>query len=279
MALAIAVSSCKKDSDVELQNEQKLSMDAELRASLPGNLNQMGANGAPLKVCVDKFTNSRPIILGEDDDDVSGRGVAVRGTKWPNGKTLRVYFINGGQIVRDNVMKFARRWANHANLHFVVTQNKAESDIRVGFKVNGDWGHWSWIGTDANEHKGEQTMNFGDLDRNSSDYDYGYYVLHEFGHAIGLGHEHLSPLANINWDKPAVYQYYMGPPNNWTRAQVNSNIFDKYKPREVRNTAYDTNSIMHYWIPNEFTTDNFSVDENAYLSDKDKIFIKRIYPG
>lgn len=276
MALTIALSSCKKDPENVLENEEKLAMDAELKASLAGD-QSLTTQGAPLKVCIDKLSDSRPIILGQDDE-ISGRGVAVKGTKWPNGKTLRVFFINGGQIVRDNVMKFARRWANHANLRFVVAQSRAESDIRVGFKLNGDLGNWSWIGTDANYHRGEQTMNFGDLDRNSSDYAYSFYVLHEFGHAIGLGHEHLSPLANINWDKPAVYQYYMGPPNNWTRAQVTSNIFDKYKPREVRNTAYDTKSIMHYWIPNEFTLDDFSVDENAYLSDKDKIFIKRIYP-
>ena len=267
----------KKDPDNALENEEKLMMDADLKASLPGN-QSVSLQGAPLNVCVDKIGSGQPIILGREDD-VLGKGIAVKGTKWPNGKTIRVFFLNGGQVVKDNVIKFARRWANHANLHFVVAQSRAESDIRVGFKFNGDLGHWSYIGTDANDHRGEQTMNFGDLDRNSTDYEYSYYVLHEFGHAIGLGHEHLSPLANINWDKQAVYQYYMGPPNNWTRAQVNSNIFDKYKPREVRNTAYDPNSIMHYWIPNEFTLDNFSVDENAYLSDKDKRFIKRIYPG
>lgn len=150
MVLAVAVTSCKKDSGGAIQDQEKLAMDAELKASLAGEGN-LALQSAPLKVCIDKIGTGQPIILGRENE-VLGKGVAVRGTKWRNGKTLRVFFINGGQVVRDNVIKFARRWANHANLHFVVTQNKAESDIRVGFKVNGDLGNWSLIGTNANEY-------------------------------------------------------------------------------------------------------------------------------
>ena len=92
---------------------------------------------------------------------------------------------------------------------------------------------------------------------------------------LGLG----SPGKEINWNKPKVYQYYMGPPNNWTRAQVDYNIFEKYKAGEVRNTKFDPTSIMQYPVDASLTTDGVAIGWNYYLSDKDKAFIANIYPG
>jgi hypothetical protein len=43
-------------------------------------------------------------------------------------------------------------------------------------------------------------------------------VIHEFGHALGLIHEHQNPSGGIQWNKPVVCRYYEGPPNNRTPA-------------------------------------------------------------
>jgi len=229
------------------------------------------------RVCVYKFTDSDPIVLDESDD-VNERAVLRKGTKWANGKTLKVFFMNGSPYLRNKVITYARRWANHANLHFAVTNNKAESDIRVGFKINGDRGSWSYLGKDADRYfKGKQTMNFGWFNRKTEESELRRTTIHEFGHAIGLAHEHLSPVSTINWDKPKVYDYYMGPPNNWTRKQVDENVLNRYKPRDVRNTKYDPLSIMHYPVDPDHTTDGQAVGVNTTLSDKDKAFIKKIY--
>ncbi|RXF68829.1 M12 family metallopeptidase [Arcticibacter tournemirensis] len=286
LTLATMMFSCKKDqmqSDIPTTSDTSAvdALESEMAATRSDEENETDfeSDARTPRVCVDRLTDSDPIILDERDD-VNERAVLRKGTKWANGKTLKVFFMNGSSYLRNKVITYARRWANHANLHFVVTNNKAESDIRVGFKINRDRGSWSYLGKDADRYrKGKQTMNFGWFNRKTEESELRRTIIHEFGHAIGLAHEHLSPVSTINWDKPKVYDYYMGPPNNWTRKQVDDNVLNRYKPRDVRNTKYDPLSIMHYPVDPALTTDGQAVGENTTLSDKDKNFIKRIYPN
>jgi len=287
VTLATVMFGCKKDRKIQSEmpaNTDTASVavaDEEMAATRSDELNETDfeADARTPRVCVYKFTDSDPIILDEKDE-VNERAVLLKGTKWANGKTLKVFFMNGSPYLRNKVITYARRWANHANLHFVVTNKKAESDIRAGFKINGDKGSWSYFGKDADRYrKGKQTMNFGWFNRKTEDSELIRTTIHEFGHSIGLAHEHLSPVNTINWDKPKVYDYYMGPPNNWTREKVNEQVLNKYKPRDVRNTKYDPLSIMHYPVDPSLTTDGQAVGVNWTLSDKDKTFIRRIYPN
>jgi hypothetical protein len=103
-------------------------------------------------------------------------------------------------------------------------------------------------------------------------------VTHEFGHAIGCIHEHQNPANNIPWDKEAVYRYYQGPPNYWTREQVDINLFTRYEADISQFSAFDPQSIMLYPIPNEFTIGDFEVGWNKALSATDKQFIATVYP-
>ena len=71
-------------------------------------------------------------------------------------------------------------------------------------------------------------------------------ALHEIGHTLGLKHEHQNPNSGIVWDEDAVYAYFTGPPNDWTRAKTERNVLDKIDPRTVEGSVWDSNSIMHY---------------------------------
>jgi len=122
-------------------------------------------------------------------------------------------------------------------------------------------------------------MNFGWLQPDTPNEEYSRVVTHEFGHALALIHEHQNPAAKIPWNREAVYKYFQGPPNHWTREQVDINVFTRYSADITRYTAYDPASIMIYPIPVEFVSDiSYAVGWNKVLSETDKQYISSLYP-
>jgi hypothetical protein len=197
------------------------------------------------------------------------RAISPRGKVWPNGSTLKIAFMGGNASQHDTVKRFAPQWTEHANLGFEFI-DVPDADIRIAFE---DDGAWSYIGTDA---KGipffQPTMNYGWLDEG--------VVLHEFGHAIGLAHEHSNPEGGIDWNDEAVIRELSGPPNFWDEATVRHNVLHKYTHDQIHGTDFDSKSIMLYSFPAEWTTDGFHTEPNEILSEIDKAFIagREMYP-
>jgi hypothetical protein len=116
--------------------------------------------------------------------------------------------------VQAKVEEFAHQWSDHGDVKFDFGSDP-QAEIRISFQHQGSW---SYVGTDAlSVPSDEPTMNYGWLTPGSPDNEYSRVVLHEFGHALACIHEHQHPEAGIPWDKEAVYNYYTGPPNNWTK--------------------------------------------------------------
>ena len=200
---------------------------------------------------------------------------AITGKLWKPGRTLHVRFLDGDPRVQERVPPFAHVWSQFANIRFVFDDDP-NAEIRISFQ---DQGSWSYIGTDALViPKSQPTMNFGWLTRSTPNDEYSRVVTHEFGHAIGCIHEHQNPATDIPWDKEAVYDYYQGPPNFWTREQVDINLFTRYSADITQFSEFDPQSIMLYPIPNEFTIGDFEVGWNKVLSETDKRFVAALYP-
>jgi len=200
---------------------------------------------------------------------------ALTGKLWQNGRTLRVRFLDGPAAVRAKVETIAHIWSQSANITFEFG-DLADAELRVSFNQRGSW---SYIGTDALAiPKAEPTINFGWLTTSSSDDEYNRVVLHELGHALGCIHEHQNPSASIPWNKEAVYAYYAGPPNNWSRADVDNNLFRTYSRSLTQFSDFDRESIMLYPIPKEHTIGGYEVGWNRHLSPTDKQFIGVLYP-
>lgn len=196
--------------------------------------------------------------------------------KWAPGRTLRIRFMDGDSAVQQKVADVAQGWCDVANIHFEFVDDP-DAEIRISFRLAGSW---SYIGTDALLiSKSMPTMNFGWLTPTSDDEEYDRVVLHEFGHALGFIHEHQNPEQGINWNEPAVLEYYMGPPNNWDERTTRHNVLNKYDPKLLELTEFDPQSIMLYPVPAEFTTDGFEVKwQNHQLSELDKELAQRVYP-
>jgi hypothetical protein len=194
---------------------------------------------------------------------------------WQVGRTLRCRFLGGDTKIQEKVIHYAQEWLKYADLGLSFGTDP-QSEIRISFVEDGSWSN---IGTDSLSVPANQaTMNFGWLTRDTADNEYSRVVIHEFGHALGCIHEHQNPAGDIQWNKEAVYRYYMGPPNNWTKAQVDNNLFAKYSSNITQFSQLDGKSIMMYPIPKEFTTNGFSVGMNRELSPMDKTYIARWYP-
>ena len=208
------------------------------------------------------------------------RAALVRGNKWQRGTTITISFLDGSQALRDRVQKIAEEWTvpGLANLRFSFIDNPpARTDIRISFRFKGSW---SALGTTCKSitDATQPTMNFGTLRETTSDADAKRVVLHEFGHAIGLIHEHQHPAGGIQWNRDRIIQDLSGPPNNWTLEQIEHNMFEPYSKNETNHTnQIDKLSIMMYPIPAKWTLDGFSTVMNRELSQTDKTFIRQEY--
>ncbi|KAH7350893.1 hypothetical protein BKA65DRAFT_246865 [Rhexocercosporidium sp. MPI-PUGE-AT-0058] len=193
---------------------------------------------------------------------------------WPNGSILTVKIIGASDFVKSKIQQFANVWSEFANLTFSFIDN-GDTDIRV-FVVPG--GSWSYIGTGSKGVPQDQpTMNFGWFNDQTADDEFSRVVIHEFGHAIGCIHEQASPVANIPWNKPVVYEYYLKN-DGWNQAQVDSNVFAVADQANTIETTFDRRSIMEYPIDPSWTLDGSSAGWNLVLSDQDKTFIMQRYP-
>ena len=216
---------------------------------------------------------SAPAAEGAD------RAALVRGAKWSQGEQITVSFLDGSPIVQEKVKRVAQEWVQpgRANLTLVFRHDTNDTDIRVSFRYKGSW---STIGTSCRQvtDTTQPTMNYGWLNENSTDEEVKRVVLHEFGHALGLIHEHQNPGGEIQWDRQAVINDLSSPPNNWSLEVIEHNMFEPYAKHETNYTALDASSIMMYPIPSNWTRDGFSVDLNSELSSADQEFVREQYP-
>ena len=198
------------------------------------------------------------------------RAVGVRNKPWINGSTLNVRFMGGTPAEQEIVINEAKWWTDVANVSFVFN-NAGNAEIRIAFDQSD--GAWSYIGTDCRSIPSNQpTMNLGFLDKGTA--------AHEFGHAIGLAHEHQNPSGGIIWNEEVVIREAAKSPNFWDEETTRHNILDKYSVDQVKFTEFDPDSIMLYFFPASWTMNGVGTHANEVLSEMDKMFIAgaEMYP-
>ena len=101
-------------------------------------------------------------------------------------------------------------------------------------------------------------------------------IRHEFGHALGLLHEHQHPDNDIQWDKEKLYAE--SEKLRHTKHDTDDNFLTPPDSKTTITSADDSKSVMHYKVPPQVTTNGADVDFNEDISEGDKQFIARLYP-
>lgn len=226
-----------------------------------------------------EFCSAMPELIGKDGRlSRKSRAVFLGDTKWLTGETIKIAFIGGTAEQCAHVEKTANIWLRYANLIFEWRVPLQDSDVRVSF-VKGA-GSWSYMGRQARGvDKDRATMNFGWLADKPEASDTGT-ILHEFGHCLGLAHEHCSPNSTLTWKRDVVIQSLSGPPNNWSVDTIEANVFAKYDKSNASVTAslFDPKSIMLYGFPAAWTEEGLATNSNSTLSRSDKLMMTHMYP-
>lgn len=231
-------------------------------------------------------------VLPSDIDPERAAFVLNLSDMWVNGTVIHYCFFEhtkhaspeswtGNAADKRQVRKAFQEWKDLGmGLEFVEVKKLDEAEIRIGFD-QGE-GSWSYLGTYPIDRlrTSQRTMNFGWSLTTTHGKD---TALHEIGHALGAKHEHQNPFSGIQWNRPAVYDYFNGPPNNWSNSKIDRNILDSLIESEVEGSVWDGNSIMHYEFHAELIDGpapygSTGIHPADGLSAKDKAWVTRFYP-
>lgn len=164
------------------------------------------------------------------------------------------------KVVRDRIQPIV-------GLKFVFVPHGGM--VRIGFNPYG--GTFSLVGTDCIKSKEHVTMNFAWLDAGT--------IMHEFGHVLGLIHEHQNPNGKtIQWNDAKVYEWAKQT-LGWNTEKTYHNIIERYKNDQLNASKYDPHSIMEYFFPGSLTINNVGTPNNHILSPEDVKYISKVYPG
>ncbi|MDW9525443.1 hypothetical protein GOA61_18130 [Sinorhizobium meliloti] len=178
--------------------------------------------------------------------------------------TIGIAFIGGTDEQRNTVRSLAQEWLSgdlKQLIRFQFDMPVRKSQIRISFDP--DLGNNSLIGRESllapiDKH----TMNLSEVSRRA--------VLHEFGHALGLMHEHKHPEGGIDWEREVVLQEMLVR-YGWSKQTTQAQILERF-PSEaacVGDRAFNRDSIMMYPIPEHWTKNKFSVKLNTDIHERD----------
>ena len=187
-------------------------------------------------------------------------------------KQIETYGID---IIPKQIIEIIQtRFEPIVNLTFkhIKRDDKNPADIRIEFAWNK--GCRSSYGKDSKKvpDPTKQTITYSWFDVST--------IMHEFGHALGLLHEHQNPKDDIiDWDKEKVYKW-ADENYGWNRSKVDSQLLLKYGESlyDVENSSvFDPDSIMLYTYPPELTKNNKGSIGGPRLSPVDVEYLIKVY--
>ncbi|GJJ10382.1 hypothetical protein Clacol_004608 [Clathrus columnatus] len=202
---------------------------------------------------------------------------------WDNGMILTYTFLDGSSRQHKKVIDTIQEWTYYANIKFDLKERTDDSEalIRVSFCDRS--GDWSLVGQQIIAKKEGCTMNLGSVrDNDTCTLCERSVILHEWGHTLGLLHEHQGMAARraFTFNADAVKEYYRRSHPYLDSSFIEKNIITPYFHEDMSVwSEVDIQSIMMYPIHKSFTYEgNIVVGMNTELSEKDKAYMVLVYP-
>ena len=209
-----------------------------------------------------KFLDENPNVQRTSENNMSTKNGPI--------DPLQQYFFDNPNI---NIIEGVKKIVNEriqplVSLKFQFVDKNSDADVRISFDASG--GAWSELGTDAkNVAAHKATMNLGWFDVST--------VMHEFGHVLGMIHEHQNPSGQtIDWNDQKVYAW-ANETQGWNKDMTDKNILNKYSKTQVNGSSFDPLSIMLYFFPGDLTNNGIGTNQNLRLSGLDMKFINKKY--
>ncbi|MDR9875559.1 M12 family metallopeptidase [Pseudomonas allii] len=182
------------------------------------------------------------------------RGIAEANYLWPQGSTIKIGFTNLSKDEEKMVKENINKWAPYVNLKFEFVTAPKKADVRVEVDPTTDEGY-AWVGTNSTKHPDDKAhVTIGTKASKEFIED---TIMHEWGHVLGLQHEHQHP------NRKLEQSYFAHSP---VLPDDDSLII----------SPYDKDSIMHYTA--EYNSDGKLVFSSKQISEKDKEFVSKLYP-
>lgn len=228
--------------------------------------------------CGERTTSSN------DAQIVKSSIVATPGKFWQKNHTLIITFLDGSSEQKNEVEVVSKEITKYANLNFAFYNSVSnvprgkKIDILISFNKAGNN---SAVGTDSqySVSKGNHSMSLSELSKNSAGERRGT-ILHEFGHAIGLQHEHQNIHRTFKIDE-ALAKEYCKNVYKFTEEDCRDQIINTLPNKENQNyySKYDPASVMHYTLHSSVTKEKIDFANVNSLSLIDKLEIAKLYPG
>ncbi|TQK03428.1 hypothetical protein [Herbaspirillum sp. SJZ107] len=252
--------------------------------SAQSNAKRMGQT--PASPSVDKRLDSIPPAMLRKMFR-SHRLVGSPGLAWKKQQVITIAFNGGTDELYRLIEKTASEWTDvGGQMRFSFKDDAGKyrlwsrkdtspaANIRIAFNEKG---YWSLIGVLAvNANPSDSTMNFEGFTntltkyydgKNSNEWAISYEhttILHEFGHAIGLSHEHFNAQCQQDLKLPVIINYLMGTPNELSEEQARFNMDAQYyiqilgqqagplEAKLVTSPTTDRMSVMLYYFPDSY---------------------------
>lgn len=219
-----------------------------------------------------------------------------RNRTWLPDPSIKVCFYGGNWRANQKIARVASEWSRQGHVRFdfgntngtSICRQCASNDVS-DIRITYTGGYYnSAVGNQSHdeEFKGGPSMWLYEFDKPQPDEKFfRFHVLHEFGHALGLNHEHQNPISEceteFNW--PVIYAELVSQkPPFYTLNQVSNNMHVFLANTNFLLSAYDRRSVMNYSFPGNYylqgTNSPCFCSLNSVLSPRDYLSLSGRYP-